>query len=116
MKEKHNVTLYSCDFCNIKMQIKNAMIRHEKVCTKNPDNFIACSGCNNCQEVKKDILIYNAYYGEYQREVKSFFCKALEKNMYPPKAQILAFQYPENFEDEIMMPKECEFKYLKLPF
>lgn len=116
MKEKHNVTLYSCDFCNRKMQIKNAMIRHEKICTKNSDNFIACSGCDNCQEVKKTIHFDNHYYGDMQREVNSFYCKHHEKNMYPPKAEKLAIMYPENFEDEMMMPKHCDFFNCKLPF
>lgn len=116
MKEKHNVTLYSCDFCNRKMQIKKAMIRHEKVCTKNPENYIACSDCKHCEATTKQFHYQNHYYGDCYKEVKSFKCNALDKIMYPPKIEKTVIDFPENFEDEIVMPSKCEYQNSNLPF
>lgn len=105
---EYKKTTYKCEYCRRLMQVKNACIKHELICAKNPDNFIKCIGCNNCEEIIKEV--YNdGYYGEYTREVKSFYCKAKEVNMYPPKALHLVGQYPESFEDEVLMPKECDF-------
>ena len=108
-------TVYSCGYCNRKMFVKNACFRHETVCSKNPANFIMCTGCDHCAEVRKDIYI-DTYCGEYTRDVKSFYCKAKEVNMYPPKTKNIAARYPDSFEDEILMPTECDLYKSDLPF
>lgn len=83
------------------------MINHELNCSCNPINKDACLGCCHCQEVEKEIY-FDTYTGEDSRTVKSFKCIKLDKTMYPHKAQRIEERYPESFEDEIVMPNECE--------
>jgi len=114
MKEQTK-KVYSCDHCNRKMFVKGACIKHELVCTKNPINFFACSSCAHLEEIEKEIYV-DTFMGGYNRKVKGFICTKLNVNMYPPKAQKLADMYPENFDNEMVMPKECEHKNADLPF
>jgi len=108
-------TTYKCDFCKKHMFRSDAMLRHESICPKNPENFVMCNGCNHLEEYEKD---YQCAHGEYSygRHSKSFYCKKYEKGLYPPKAKHLVEQYPDTFEDEEQMPKECEHYNSDLPF
>lgn len=103
-------TVFQCDFCDKRLFRKNAMINHELVCSQNPINKDACLGCSFCQEIEKEIYIDCAWSedGYYTKTVKSFKCTKLDQLMYPHKAIKIQNNYPESFEDEVLMPVECE--------
>lgn len=113
MKTKHGVTLYACEFCNKKLQIYNAMVKHEIHCTKNPKNISACGGCVHIKEVPKTVY-FDQWDGEGQKTCTSFHCVKLEKELYPyivVRKGILE-RYPETFEGAEQMPNQCEhFSY-----
>ncbi len=101
-------TVYKCEYCGKNLLVKHAAIKHEKWCTKNPDNWPKCDGCIFISEVK--IEIPDVWSDGDTRLVNGFKCKKLQKNMYPKKAEKkgLIEKYPETFADQIPMPKECE--------
>ena len=107
-------TVFQCDFCDKRMFRKNAMENHELVCSRNPKNVDACLGCGFCQEIEKEIYVDDySEDGYHVRAVRSFKCTKLDQLMYPNKAQKAYNKYPESFENEIMMPNECEhFEYM----
>lgn len=45
MKIIENTTIYRCDYCNKASVSKGAMVRHEKACSKNPNNRAMCDNC-----------------------------------------------------------------------
>jgi hypothetical protein len=103
-------TVFQCDFCDKRLFRKDAMERHELICSRNPVNNDACHGCTFCEEYKKEITVegYNGDFYEYGRMVRSFKCNKLNVGLYPHKALNLFKKYPENFEDEMLMPNSCE--------
>jgi len=109
MKTKPNVTLYICQHCRKPYQVKHACERHEPICIKNPEYKSACGGCTFCQEVEKEYY-FDAYDGEHTKVTKGFLCTKLNQKMYPPKVvrKGILDNYPESFEGEVCMPKECE--------
>lgn len=120
MNIKENVTVYICEHCKKKMFVKGAMERHEKWCYSNPDNFKACSACMYLEEIEifydvnRDSLGHN--YGVIHdaytetKKAKGFHCKKLDKILYPLKVEKkgLPEKYPETFDKQEPMPKECE--------
>lgn len=117
MKTRDNITLYVCEFCNKYLVRKNAMATHELHCTKNPENFSACSGCVFLKEGKESIdsggdepYLVTTY--------RTFFCNKLNTGVYPNKAvkKGLIEKYPEQFESQIRMPTHCDHFELDLPF
>jgi hypothetical protein len=113
MTVTENVTVYKCGHCKKKLFIKGAMLRHETNCSYNPANFAKCSGCRHLSEIKIPYTVngYNGYYEtEQDREAKGFFCTKLSKKLYPFKVvkKGLLGKYPETFEDQELMPKECD--------
>lgn len=115
MKQQER-TVFICDHCNRKMFVKNACLKHEDVCSRNPVNFIKCSGCDFLEEYKKEYTSNEDSDYPYERTSKAFWCKKLGVGLYPPKAKYLAEKYPENFKDEVVMPSECEHYLFSLPF
>lgn len=104
-------TVFQCDFCDKRLFRRNAMINHELYCSRNQSNRDACASCTFCKEIEKTIY-YDTWSGENTRQVKSFECTKLNLKMYPHKAQKIEANYPESFEDEVIMPNECEhFEY-----
>lgn len=101
-------TVFQCDFCDKRLFRKNAMVNHEFICSQNPINKDACLGCSHCKEIEKTLYVDHPIYGDYERQAKSFKCTKLGKLMYPHKAKIIESKYPESFEDETLMPNECE--------
>ena len=114
--------VYNCDHCNKRYVKKVAAESHENLCSRNPENFMACLGCENL------VIHDEEYYVEKfrgrmtdggddfdTRTCKAFFCKKLQTEMYPHKAvqKGLLEKYPESFEDKIKMPVTCEF-YVKI--
>ena len=89
---------------------KHAMERHEKFCESNPENEKACSGCIFLKEetIEHDVM-YHYDGSESIRNSKAFKCSKKDILVYPTKAERLGLpeKYPETFEDQIPMPKEC---------
>lgn len=113
MKIRENVTVYSCEFCKKKLFKKQAMELHEKWCDSNPENKKACAGCINLEDIKIPYTVFgfNGYSEvEENREAKGFRCKHFDKILYPLKVEKkgLALKYPETFENQEPMPKECD--------
>jgi len=117
MKIKENVTLYQCDFCKKELKRKHAMIEHEKFCNNNPENHKIClSGCSHLTnenifvtyEKGYDFINSETLYED--RKVNCFKCNKLDKLMYPYSIEksIALEKYPETFEYQEPMPKECE--------
>lgn len=102
-------TVHTCDYCNKKYFVESAAIRHETYCGSNPANWPKCQNCNNLEEYKKDVYYGHEDHG-YHRECKAFRCTAKNIGLYPAKVirtGTLA-KYPETFDGEELMPKECE--------
>lgn len=118
MKTKERI-VHHCDFCTKKMFVKPAMEKHEKFCYKNPNNRVACEGC---EHLKETTIQYVTDYGypEGTRSSKSFICEKLNKTLYPRIVERLGIneKYPETFEGQEPMPRDCsEFKLSNLfPF
>lgn len=112
MKESIKL-VFQCDFCDKRLFRKNAMVNHEFVCSQNPINKDACLRYSFCQEIEKTLYIDHPYSGYHERKVKSFKCTKFDKQMYPHKAKMIEANYPESFENETLMPIECEhFEYV----
>lgn len=103
-------TIYTCDHCNRKMFVKHAAVKHEVACTKNPDNWSACSGCEHLKEIKKQVP--DERYLDGEREMNGFYCEAKKIEMYPKKCEHkgLLKKYPDSFNGLTVMPKECELR------
>ena len=111
MKIKTGVTVYHCDHCKKKMFRKHAMEKHEKWCASNPDNNKACSGCCFLQETTIEVDYGDNYFNEpVLKKVKAFRCTKLDKLLYPLKVEArgLDKKFPETFDEQEPMPKECE--------
>lgn len=105
--------VFQCDFCDKRLLRKNAMVNHEHRCSRNPINKDACAGCAFCQIIEKTLYIDHPYNGCHEREVRSFKCTKLDQLMYPHKAIPVYENYPDSFDDEVLMPNECEhFEYV----
>ena len=118
---KPNVTLFICEHCRKKYQSKKAAELHESFCTKNPNNFSACSGCMHLEERTKEIYrsgYHDGYSVENITNSKSFFCTKKEVGVYPLKVKRLGLpeKYPEDFDGEILMPTACELFNSDLPW
>ncbi|MFD2922028.1 hypothetical protein ACFS6H_20070 [Terrimonas rubra] len=122
MKIRNNITVYACEHCNKKMFVRHAMERHEKWCNKNLDNFRACHDCKFLDRINIDYSYSAATIDPIsfgvipdsrlvEKQTKGFFCSKIQKKIYPLLAEKrgLVDMYPETFEDQEPMRKECEF-------
>lgn len=111
MKIIENITLYKCEFCGKKLFIKQAMQRHEVKCNKNPENIPACFGCKFLEQTTNESRENHSEYGEVTQGWKAFRCTKLDKMLYPAKVvhKGILERYPESFEGQEQMPKECEY-------
>ena len=106
-------TVCYCEYCKKHGLSASAMTVHERKCMSNPDNNRACLDCIYLEETKIPYTV------EYQRGVDSFDykdkestgfkCLKLDKLIYHVKAELnkLPGKWPETFEDQEPMPKEC---------
>lgn len=110
MKITEGITLYQCEFCKKKYFRKHACENHEKFCPSNPDNFKACSGCVFLKEEKVEYVVSNHDYHDQGRSSNGFRCSQKDQLLYPLKAERLKLpqRFPETFEDQEPMPKECD--------
>jgi len=98
--------IYKCDHCKKLYQIKNAAIKHEKSCSKNPENNRPCFNCSYLEKSKT--VVYSNYYGEeWERSVDLLFCASKKIFLFPPKVEIKGNQY-ETDEPNEPMPKQCD--------
>lgn len=109
VKEK---TVYQCEFCRRNMFVKHAMEKHIEWCYKNPKNKTKCEGCKHLKETENEYtgFYFNGYSeSESTRKSKSFKCEKLDKILYPlvVERKELNTKYPETFEGQEPMPKEC---------
>lgn len=110
MKVTENVTVYKCDFCKKKLFRKHAMVLHEKWCTYNHANHMKCMGCKNLEVGKFE---WSNEHGAHTTSdlltSSNFKCKVTGKEMFPIKAlkKNLPTKYPHDFENKVVMPKEC---------
>lgn len=108
------VTQYKCDHCSKKLVVKSAMESHEKRCFQNPENLRICHGCKYLQEeeIKYHVDAYENYgiISEIEKTVTGFRCTKFDILIYPYKAEYkdLPNKYPETFEGQEPMRKECE--------
>jgi hypothetical protein len=109
MKIKTGVTVYHCDHCKKKMFRKGAMEHHEKWCPKSPENIKACTYCSHLEETEVTVY-WDGYDGSHESKRKGFRCTKLDKLLYPLSVQRrgLDGRFPEHFEEQEPMPKECE--------
>ena len=115
MKTIENVTIYKCDFCKKELKRKHAMVKHETECFNNPLNFRPCQTCRYLEKQNDgDTEIHFISGGEddirYEKTPDYFFCKKKNIRVYSPKAEFkgIVEQYPETFEDQEPMPKQCD--------
>lgn len=115
---KENITVYKCEHCTKKLFVKKAMELHEQWCNLNPDNFRICYECNHLERVnieyEKDIQRLGANLGVIfdteTRKASGFKCTKLNLLLYPLKVEKkgLPDLYPETFDEQYPMKKECE--------
>ena len=109
MKEKIK-TVYYCDHCNEKRFVKNAMVRHEIICKKNPNNKRACYGCL--------FLTKEDFEFEYDSGHEGGIITETKKQTFCTKKDVfIATHYQEINQDDVihydgveMMPKSCEYR------
>lgn len=105
-------TVFKCEFCGKNLFRKSAMERHEKWCYNNPENNKRCfDQCKYLEETEVSIFRDEYDGSTSERLSKCFLCKKKLLKMFPPVAERrgLPEKYPETFEDQTSMPKECEF-------
>ena len=93
--------VYYCDYCNKHGLLENAMIWHQKICKKNPDNKRECYGCKFLEKVKTQD--YNDM-GYESRIVKVLHCSKFDKFLHTPQNSIKQ----NMFEFTDPMPVECD--------
>lgn len=105
---KENVTLFICQHCRKRYQVKRSCENHEQWCKNNPDNWAKCGGCTYLQEKQKEIWPDDR---ENPKQSKSFFCRKKQIEVYPLIVARLKLpeKYPDDFEGAERMPKECDF-------
>jgi hypothetical protein len=114
MKEKQ-VTMFHCDYCSKYLQVKSAMVHHENTCNKNPENRVACEGCDYLEQTTTIIEYGDNYFNEpIEGKSNAFKCThpLINKMVYPVKVLRLKLpqKHPYTFQDQIRMPKECEYR------
>ena len=106
---------YECDFCGKKYFSIGWIKRHEdKLCSSNPKNLDKCSGCKFA--VKKVVtMTFDREYADpdyptYEKQVNTYNCSKLNKEMYPFKAAAMSLptRFPETFEGKTQMPNQCK--------
>ena len=87
MKTIKNKTIYKCDYCKKTYLMKNAAIKHENVCNKNPENIPACYTCEFCDKVDVELNTETLGLAQnlgiyYTEEMKSYnVLKCLKKDV-----------------------------------
>lgn len=114
--ECKTVKVYNCDYCNKKLFVKHAMVKHEMICNKNPENIKACHFCEHLIKVKMNLSFENGYDPDFgtsyiEKESEVFKCEKLNKLMYPfsIERKDLPKKFPCTYEAQEPMPNRCSF-------
>lgn len=86
---------------------KHQMIYHEKICTKNPENFRPCF--RRTYLIKKEAVVecYTYDGGSYDVKLDLLYCDSKKHFLYTPKNEIKKNMYELGYEFNNPMPKEC---------
>lgn len=101
--------IYKCDFCNRWYQRKNAAVKHEDLCIKNPYN---CQPCFNCIHLsKKEAYVECDYtYGnDGTKVVEALYCKKKEIYLHTPRNSKKDNAFTIVGADNLPMPRECKY-------
>jgi len=113
---RENRTTYHCEHCRKILFVQHAMEKHEKACSQNPVNIPRCFDCGQCEHLQrntKSVWFAHPIYDDPDKgkdvDVKVFHCAALNKDMYPYDVERKGWpeKYPDTYEDQEPMPKEC---------
>jgi len=103
------INIYECEYCGKYYKKKHFAIRHENICTKNPDNWRACHECYNV--TKKKVSTLDKHYGS-DKTFYFLYCKEKEIFIHPPKVEKLGNNNNFNSDgtrfESVVMPKECD--------
>lgn len=99
-----NTTLYKCEYCRKKYEVKSACENHIPYCPKNPENKHKCfQGCANLIKTEKRVDIGDSWGRE---PLCTFFtCKVTGVEMYSYIAERLGLGIALEGE---RMPLKCE--------
>jgi len=75
---EQEVTIYTCEHCRKYYKMKHAATRHEKYCSRNPENRHACFDCKFLDSTPEEI---DDAFG-YVLKIKSFRCKKHDVEMH----------------------------------
>jgi hypothetical protein len=100
-------TVYKCDYCGKTLLIKSAMGKHEKWCSKNPENARLCYECAFLHPILFEDS-YDAWDGEHEIKRRGFRCEKYGMMVYPVSVERrgLNREY-STFDDQEPMRKEC---------
>lgn len=103
-------TVYSCDFCNKKYFRKNACLKHENICSRNPINHRDCFDCTHLKTEEID-LHFDTPHGTTSEKRTIFYCQKVNQFLYPPITEFKGSAYLQedindgNVENEPMKKK-----------
>lgn len=104
MKERI-ITVYNCGYCNKLYQVKNACIKHEFTCSKNPAILRPCHDCAHLTK-RMCTVYYDTPYGEDHRAVSLLYCTKKDIHLITPKVQAKG-EWFETDPENVFMPTEC---------
>lgn len=93
---------FRCEFCGKLYELKHACEKHEKACSKNPDNFRPCQECIYSKKKTLDLAHQD------RRQVDVLFCHKYEHGLIPPKAEHRGKRYDLDGYQNKPMPSKCE--------
>jgi len=98
--------VYYCEHCKKHGLVKNKMIYHEAICSKNPQNYRPCFNCEHLNKGIQEITNYDYLGREYIEKLTVFYCEEKLICLYPPKVEAKGNAF--EIDDNHPMPKECE--------
>lgn len=104
-----NQTRYKCEYCKKNYIRKHAVIAHEHLCFKNPENKRACFSCEHLEKKTVEIFHDDFRGGDVVQNVSIFHCSKLNHFLYPPKVEHKKNAFETDEIDNLPMKKECEF-------
>ncbi len=104
-------TAHECDHCGVLYKTPNGAVKHEKRCTKNPDNIRPCMDCIFSNK-KETTVYFDDYYGYTGIKVSLIHCDKKDHFIYPPmtehKGNAISCDDIEGGVANDPMPKECD--------
>ena len=103
--------IYKCEYCNKLYQIKKWCEYHELLCKKRPDYLRPCHSCIHIEKVNETIFAdYGGIHGEeIEITVNVLYCKKIDSFIYPPSVAVKGNAFDMGYQENIEMPKTCEY-------